>query len=186
MIEPMSSPPNSSASWPTRRPWVTQRLEVRRSCPGTARRPPASSGSRPPVGVVVDRARERLPPPLEPPAHERAEAGDLVLDLAEAAQVLHPLLHRLDVPYIIVAVVDMPGRWAARITSSHSSEFVLRGAITCRTRSTRISAAAARQRVVPGVAQPPASSRPWSAASAARCGGSPAATARAGGPGSAT
>ena len=44
------------------------------------------------------------------------------------------------VPYIMVAVVDMPARWAALITSSHSSLVVLRGAITWRTRSTRISA----------------------------------------------
>ena len=57
-------------------------------------------------------------------------------------------------PYIIVAVVEMPRRCASRITPSHSAVFVFFGAMILRTRSTRISRAAAGQRVEPGVAQP--------------------------------
>ncbi len=56
-------------------------------------------------------------------------------------------------PYIIVAVVDIPRRWACRMTSSHSSDFVFFGAMIARTRSTRISAPP------PGIESRPASRR---------------------------
>ena len=57
-------------------------------------------------------------------------------------------------PYIIVAVVEMPSRCAWRMTPSHSPVFVFFGAMILRTRSTRISRAAAGDRVETGVAQP--------------------------------
>ena len=42
-------------------------------------------------------------------------------------------------PYIMVAVVDMPRRWASRMTPSHSAVFVFFGAMILRTRSTSTS-----------------------------------------------
>ena len=44
------------------------------------------------------------------------------------------------VPYIMVALVRRPRRCASRITPIHSAVVVLRGAMTSRTGSTRISA----------------------------------------------
>ena len=56
-------------------------------------------------------------------------------------------------PYIIVAVVDMPSRWAWRITFSHSAVFVFFGAMMCADAVDEDLAAAARHRVEAGVAQ---------------------------------
>ena len=48
---------------------------------------------------------------LEGPGDERGEAAGFVLEVAQPQQVLEPLLERLDVPYIIVAVVRSPSSW---------------------------------------------------------------------------
>ena len=54
-------------------------------------------------------------------------------------------------PYIIVAVVDMPSRWAWRITPIHSLLFVFFGAMMSRTRSTSTSPPPPGSRVQPRV-----------------------------------
>ena len=85
-------------------------------------------------------------------------------------------------PYIMVAVVEIPRRCASRMIPSHSAEVVFFGEMTSRTRSTRISAAAAGDRVEPGVAQARQRLGDRAAWSGGRRAAPPAARARAGGP----
>jgi hypothetical protein len=79
---------------------------------------------------------------LHVPAREGRESARLVLEFAQAREVLDALGGRLDVPNIIVAEDRSPASCTLRCTSSQRSVLVFFGAMILRTRSTRISAPA--------------------------------------------
>ena len=66
---------------------------------------------------------------LERPRDEGAEPVGLVLEFADPRMCSTRSSSVSTCPYIMVAVVDMPSRWAWRITSSHASDLVFLGAM---------------------------------------------------------
>ena len=102
---------------------------------------------------------------MEGQRDERLEAARLVLQLAQAQQVVHPLLQRLHVAVEHGGVGGDAQRWAVSCTSSHCSpEIFLRGRPAPRTLAAKISAPPPGMRVEPGrlqlrAAPPPRSCR---------------------------
>ena len=72
---------------------------------------------------------------------------------ARAQKVPRPAAGDSTWPNIIVTFERNPTRWAAPCTASHCSVVTLSGQMTCRTSSSRISAAVPGQRAEAGVAE---------------------------------